>query len=756
MKKSKGIVILLVMALLLGGLSYVAVNGVGQNQTGSAKSIKLGLDLAGGVSITYQVVGEEDPDAEDMKDTIYKLQQRVDGYSTEAVVYQEGTDRINIEIPGVTDANVILEDLGKPGALYFISETDANGEANYTGSLSVGPDGNYQNVYTLNKPIDELIEDGSVVLFGTDVADAQGGYRSDEMGNQNIVIQLSLTDEGTEKFAEATKKAYEAKETIAIYYDGTFVSVPMVNSVITAGTAEITGMKTLEEAQRVASIIRIGGLKLELEELHSKVVGAQLGSEAIATSLKAAAIGLALVILFMICVYYLPGLVAGLALCLYTALIVILLDGFDLTLTLPGVAGIILSIGMAVDANVIIFARIREELATGKTVKSAIKIGFDKALSAIIDGNVTTLIAAGVLWIKGTGSVKGFAQTLVLGIVLSMFTALVVTKLLLNAFYAVGFQSEKWYGVGKEKKTINFLGKKTVFFVISIVAVLAGFVFMGIHKSKGENILNYSLEFVGGASTNVEFPENMSIKDLDTEVVPLIEDITGDGNVQSQKVQGTNEVIFKTRTLTVDEREEMKEVLVDQFNVDENTITVENISSTISKEMKQDTIIAVVIAVILMLIYIRIRFSDIRFGISSVAALIHDVLVVLAFYAIARISVGSTFIACLLTLIGYSINATIVIFDRIRENMNGSSKGKDLAEIVNRSISQTLSRSVFTSLTTFIMVAALYIFGVTSIREFALPLMVGIVCGTYSSVCLTGAMWYLMKKKFVSKKEAAK
>ena len=755
MKKSRAIIILLVMALLLGGLSYVAVNGVGENQAGSAKSIKLGLDLAGGVSITYQVVGEENPDSEDMRDTIYKLQQRVGGYSTEAVVYQEGTDRINIEIPGVSDANAILEELGKPGALYFIAQTDSEGNENYISTLTTGPDGNYRYDYTLNKTIDELTADGSIVLLGTDVANAQAGYHNDDMG-QKVVIQLELTADGTKKFADATTKAYAAQESIAIYYDGTFVSVPMVNSVITGGTAEITGMRTLEEAKKTASIIRIGGLKLELEELHSKVVGAQLGSDAIKTSLKAAAVGLAIVVAVMIAVYFLPGLAAGLALCLYTALMIILLDGFDLTLTLPGVAGIILSIGMAVDANVIIFARIREELATGKTVKSAIKIGFDKALSAIVDGNVTTLIAAGVLWVKGTGSVKGFAQTLVLGIVLSMFTALVVTKLLLYVFYAIGFKSEKWYGVGKTRKAINFLGKKAVFFAISLAVIVAGFVFMGVHKAKGENSLNYSLEFIGGASTNVTFPEDMSIEDLDATVVPVIEGITGDGNVQSQKIQGTNEVIFKTRTLSVEEREVMKNVLVENFNVEQSTITVENISSTISNEMKKDTIIAVAIAVVLMLIYIRIRFSDIRFGISSVAALVHDVLVVLAFYAVARISVGSTFIACLLTIIGYSINATIVIFDRIRENMAEMSSGTDLKELVNISISQTLSRSIFTSLTTFIMVTSLYVFGVTSIREFALPLMVGIVCGTYSSVCLTGAMWYLMRNKYAPKKIASK
>ncbi len=760
MKKSRGILILLVMALLLGGLSYVAVQGVGAEKTGSASSIKLGLDLAGGVSITYRVVGEEKPDSEDMEDTIYKLQQRVEGYSTEAVVYQEGNDRINIEIPGVNDANIILEELGKPGSLYFIAQKDSEGNLNYTSSSTVNADGTYSNVYSLNKTLEELEADGSIVLVGNDVSDAQGGYRTDEMQNQEAVVQLELTAEGAQKFAAATEKAYQGGETIAIYYDYSenesenFISVPRVNAVINTGSAEINGMASLEEARRIASTIRIGGLKLELEELHSKVVGAQLGSDAIRTSLLAAAVGLAIVIIIMIAVYFLPGLTAGIALCLYSVLIVILLDGFDMTLTLPGVAGIILSVGMAVDANVIIFARIREELATGKTVKSAVKIGFDKALSAIIDGNVTTLIAAFVLWFKGTGSVKGFAQTLVLGIVLSMFTALFVTRVLLNAFYAIGFTDMKWYGVGKEKKTKDFLSKKAIFFAVSLVVIAGGFVFMGVHKMQGGNTLNYSLEFIGGASTNVTFKEDMSIEALDSEVVPLLEEITGDGNVQSQKVQGTNEVIFKTRTLTVDEREQMANMLTERFGVDENTIVVENISSTISNEMKKDTIIAVVIAVVLMLIYIRIRFSDIRFGISSVAALLHDVLVVLAFYAVARVSVGSTFIACLLTIVGYSINATIVIFDRIRENMAAAARITDLKELVNRSISQTLSRSIFTSLTTFIMVAALYVFGVTSIREFALPLMVGIVCGTYSSVCLTGAMWYLLRNKFAPKAKA--
>ena len=756
-KKTKSVVVLLLFARLLGLCSYTAIAGFGEDKAGSASSIPLGLDLAGGVSITYQVVGDEKPDDADMSDTIYKLQQRVYNYSTEAQVYKEGDDRINIEIPGVSDANMILEELGKPGSLYFIRQTDGAGNDNYTQSYSVDEEtGEVVQEYVLNKTIDEIVADGSVVLTGTDVASAQAGYRSDQMQSNEYVVQLEMTDEGTAKFAEATEAAFNAGETIAIYYDGKIISAPSVNSVITAGTAEISGMGSFEKAEQLASTIRIGGLKLELEELHSKVVGAQLGSEAIETSLKAGAIGLVMVIVFMVAVYFIPGLVASLALLLYVAMIVVLLYGFDITLTLPGVAGIILSIGMAVDANVIIFARIREEIATGKTVGSAMKIGFDKALSAIIDGNVTTLIAAAVLAVIGSGSVKGFAYTLALGIVLSLFTSLVITRWLLNAFYNLGCKNPKFYGVAKERKTINFLSKKAVFFAVSVAVIVAGFVVMGVNKAGGKDVLNFSLEFKGGTSTNVVFVEDMTIEELDANVVPLIEDITGDGNVQTQKVEGSseNEVIFKTRTLNMEEREELASVLSANFGVDETSITTESISSTISSEMRSESMMAVCVAAVFMLIYIWFRFKDVRFGASSVIALIHDVLVVLAFYAAARISVGSTFIACMLTLVGYSINATIVIFDRIRENMAVMGKKDDLVEVVNRSITQTLSRSIFTSLTTFIMVAVLFVLGVSSIREFALPLMVGIVCGTYSSVCITGALWYVLRMKVGKKKEA--
>ncbi len=716
MTKKSGIISLIVIAVFLAAGIYTALFGLDENKTGSAYNIKQGLDLAGGVSITYQVAGDEEPSAEDMADTIYKLQKRVTSYSTESLVYQEGADRINIEIPGVSDANAILEELGKPGSLEFIDVND------------------------------------NVVLNGTDIKNAQPMVGKDSMGNSQYVVELVMTEEGTKKFAEATQAAVANHDIIYIVYDNEIVSAPTVQSAITDGYAIVEGMASYEEADLLASTIRIGGLKLELEELRSNVVGAQLGERAINTSIMAAAIGFAVIAIFMVAVYLIPGLASVIALLVYVVAVVLLLNGFDITLTLPGIAGIILSIGMAVDANVIIFARIREEIATGKTVSSSVKIGFKKANSAIIDGNVTTLIAALVLGIIGTGAIKGFAQTLGLGIAVSMFTALVVTRVVLNAFYALGIRDEKFYGTAKERKSINFLSRKGVFFAISLACIIAGFVFMGVNKANIGDVLNYSLEFKGGTSTNVTFNENLSLEEIDSEVVPVISDVIGGGAIQTQKVQGTNEVIIKTKTLEVAQREAVNQALEEKYAIDTEKITTETISSTVSNEMRSDAILAVVVATICMLIYIWFRFKDVRFAASSVLALVHDVLVVLAFYAIAKVSVGSTFIACMLTIVGYSINATIVIFDRVRENLSLAGFKEDLQTTVNKSINQTLSRSIFTSLTTFIMVAALYVFGVTSIREFALPIMVGIICGTYSSVCLTGAMWYVFRSKFAKKK----
>ena len=712
MKKSTGIISLVLTVAVTAGLLALAAVGVGENKTGAAKNIPLGLDLAGGVSITYQAKGET-PSAEEMNDTIYKLQKRVEGYSTEAQVYPQGDDRINIEIPGVTDANAILEELGKPGSLSFQDMS------------------------------------GNELLSGTDIKTAEAKAYKDNLNNNDYEVALTLTDEGAEKFAEAT--AANIGSRIAIVYDGETISAPTVQTAITNGNAAITNMESYESAEQLASTIRIGSLKVELEEIQSKVVGAQLGADAIRTSLLAGIIGFALVVIFMIIMYRLPGVAAGIALTSYVGITLGLLNAFEITLTLPGIAGIILGIGMAVDANVIIFARIREEIGAGKSVKGAIKTGFQKALSAILDGNITTLIAAIILSLKGSGSVKGFAHTLALSIVVSMFTALVITRLVMNAFYALGLQDAKLYGIQKERKTINFLSKKNICFVISAVLILGGLAVMGVNGSKGKGVLNYSLEFQGGTSITIPMNEALSIQEIDETVKPVVSEVIGSNEIQAQKVDGSNDVIVKTRALDLETREALCQKLVEKFGVDENQIAIENIGAAISSEMRSDAITAVLLAALFMLLYIWFRFKDIRFATSAVAALLHDVLVVLAFYAVARLSVGSNFIACMLTIVGYSINATIVIFDRIRENLAVAGRKADLQELVNRSITQTLSRSVNTSVTTFITVAVLYILGVASIREFALPLMVGIVCGAYSSVCITGALWYVMKTKLGKK-----
>ncbi|MBR3516802.1 MAG: protein translocase subunit SecD [Lachnospiraceae bacterium] len=760
MKKWQGFLALLVVIGALAGFAYLVMYGVDETGVGSAAKTKLGLDLAGGVSITYEVVGDETPSKEDLDDTVFKLRKRIDQYSTEANVYPEGSNRISIEIPGVTDANAILKELGTPGSLYFIRALDPDGNMNYRQKFNEDGTAAYSEegkpMYELTKPIDQIVAEGSAVLSGTDVVSSEAKSYNNDYNQREYIVSLQFSTEGAQKFADATGEAAARSGlpgTIAIYYDNELLSVPNVQERIAGGSAQISGMRDINEATNLAQNIRIGGLKLELQELRSNVVGAQLGTDAIRTSLMAGLIGLILVILLMIVVYRLPGFASSIALVLYCMMVILCINLFEMTLTLPGIAGIILSVGMAVDANVIIFARIKEELRAGMTVQSAIKSGFSKALSAIVDGNITTLIAAFVLMAMGSGTIKGFAYTLAVGIVLSMFTALFVTRMLINAFYAIGIKSAGLYGLSKkekmgEVKTINFLGKSKVFFGISIAVIVIGIVSMIAFKATTGDALNYSLEFKGGTATTVAFNTVMSRESIEADVIPELEKITGDANVQWQTVNDTNEVIFKTRVLNVDERQALNNAMLSKFNVGEEKITTETIGSTISGEMKKESLMAVGIATLCMLIYIWFRFSDIRFGASAVCALLHDVLVVITFYSLVRYSVSSTFIACMLTIVGYSINATIVIFDRVRENLHDMKKKDTLQDMVNRSVSQTLSRSIFTSLTTVIMVVMLFILGVSSIREFALPLIIGIVCGTYSSVCITGALWYVLREKF--------
>ncbi len=725
MSKKKARIILILLAASLVLLLYTAFIGWGPTGTGAMKNIKLGLDLEGGVSVTYQAK-EDNPSAEDMADTVYKLQKRVDAISTEAHVYQEGSNRINIEIPGVSNAEEILSQLGKPGSLKF------------------------------------ELSDGTEILDGSHIESAEAASTRDNMNNTKYVVEVTFDKKGAKAFGDATTK--NVGKPISIVYDGETISSPVVQQAITDGKCEISGNFTLDSAKELASSIRIGSLSLELEEIRSQVVGAQLGQQALKTSLIGGIIGVICVMIIMIIAYKVPGIVASFALLLYTALDLVAMNAFDMTLTLPGIAGVILSIGMAVDANVIIYARIREEIASGNSVRSAIDTGFRKALSAIIDGNVTTLIACLVLYIMGTGSVKGFAESLALGIFLSMFTALFVSKWIVQSFYELGMSDPKCFGKMIAIKRLNMVGRRKLFFTIALIAILTGPVACIANHAAGRGALNFSMEFRGGTSTDVTFKDSYDINAIDTKIKPVIQKVIGEAEVQAQKVAGGNEIIFKTRTLSNDERQKLSDALDKEFPIDTykdnageqaKAISFETISGTVSNEMRRDAVVAVIIAVVCMLIYIWFRFSDLRFASSAIIALIHDVLVVFASYAITRISVGGTFIAVMLTIVGYSINSTIVIFDRVRENLKSRDKYESLEALVDDSITSTMTRSIYTSLTTFVTVFFLYIVGVPSIKEFSLPLIVGIIAGMYSSVCLTGAMWYTMRIRKDMKDQAA-
>lgn len=724
--KKKGLLHLFIIIAIIGLCSYITLVGITSAHKGSAKNIKLGLDLAGGVSITYEAT-KDNPTATEMKDTIQMMQQRAEVYSTESSVVQVGDNRIEIDIPGVADADEVLKSLGKEGSLDFVAEDD----------MKLDKKGNPQYTKT--------------VCTGKHIKKAEAGTQQNEVTkNKEYVVELSFNAKGTKLFADATKAAYPTKKKIYIVYDGKVLSDPNVQAEITDGKAVISGsFDTYDKAEELASMIRIGALSVELKEIQSQVVGAQLGQDAIQTSLLAGAIGFALVVIFMLVFYRLPGLAASIALVFYLVLMLVALNGLNITLTLPGVAGIILNIGMAVDANVIIFTRIKEELAKGKSVQTSIKLGFEKALSAIVDGNVTTLIAAFVLYIKGSGTIRGFATTLAMGIILSMFTALYITKYILQAMYSLGVDDVKYFGVEKPRRQIKFVQNRVKFFVISGVLIAGCVVCLIVNKATSGNILNYGLDFLGGTTYDIPFGKDTKIdSSLKKEVESIFAKNSNSNDIVISEVSGSNELNVKTVELTEEQRANVTNELSKKYSIKEKNIQIQSISASVSGEMKRDAVLAVIIAAICMLIYIWFRFKDIVFAGSAVLALLHDVIVVLLVYAAAKISVGNTFIACMLTIVGYSINATIVIFDRIRENIGTRSSITDerLSEIVNDSITQTLTRSINTSLTTFFMVFMLAILGVDSVREFAIPLLAGIVCGAYSSVCITGTLWYTIKK----------
>ncbi len=769
MNKNKGIIFFGISILIILLCCYTTIFGFGGGKVGSAGNIKLGLDLRGGVSITYET-DEANPDPTDLADTIYKLQLRVQQYSTDAAVYQEGANRITVEIPGVYDTQKVIEELGRPGSLQFVSideskipgqeesatsSTDGIQTIDVTTGEVIDTTGNLvadttTEDTTEGPTLEEILNSDAATIWvtGDQVKNAQAGTQQDQTtGNSEFVVQLTLNDEGAKAFAEATEQNLNG--IIYIIYDGQIVSYPRVQSVISDGNCIIEGMESYEAAQTLASTIRIGSLKLSLHEISSKVVSAKLGDNAVSTSLMAGAIGILLIIIFMIIYFKVPGVAAAFALIFYTAAMLLLLNAFDLTLTISGLAGIILSIGMAVDGNVIINARIKEELEAGRSTQEAVKYGFKKSTSAILDGNITTLIVAIVLLIFGSGTIKGFGMTLAIGIVLSVITSLLVSRLIVSCLFAMGLKDSKHYArvSTKKRKVFDFVGKKKIWFGVGAVLIVAGIITMLVCGLTTKKALNYNIEFAGGYSTTVDFDKDYSIDDFNDKIKKDISGIIGSNDIEGQKTTGSNQYVIKTPELELKTWNNMKDMLVKNYGADAGSISYEHISATVSNELQKDAFISMAIAIVCMLLYIWIRFRKFKFAISSVIALAHDVMIVITFYAIFRLSVGNSFIACILTIVGYSINATIVIFDRIRENLANPELNYDLKLVTNTSIQQTISRSIYTSATTFATVLFLYILGVESMKEFALPLAVGIIAGAFSSIFISGSLYYIMTKK---------
>lgn len=709
--------VLVVIITLVGW--YITVFGVGK--LNSIKDVmKFGLDINGGVYVVMEAdtnqKGEEL--SKTMEQTRAVLNQRVNAMGlSEATVNLEGEKRLRVEMPGVENADEAIKSIGKTAQLKF------------------------------------LLADGTEILTGKDVKNA-AAQTDTEHGGYKIVLEF--TDNGTKKFAEATAKASSgqvqssnsgiAGNVIMIMLDDEIVTAPQVKEVINSPSCEITnpgGMK-FEEASNTAALIRGGALPVGLQEVTSSVQTATVGADALSKSVLAGIIGLILVFLLMLLMYNVLGLMADIALALYVLLVLWFMTAIGTVLTLPGIAAIILSIGMAVDANVIIFSRIKDEIGNGKTIRVAVSEGFSHAVVTVLDAQITTLIAAVVLYEIGSTTVKGFAITLMIGIIASIFTAVVISQILIGLIAnSKHFSKNKYFGCNEDgtpkrliRKQFNFIRNRRIFYIISGTVIAVGLIFA---VAKG---FNYGIDFTGGTMMQFDMGKKVdtTVLEKDLSSFKLDPQIILAGENQDQ-------VIIKTiKALDNDKRQEVINVLSEKYSLaDKDVLASEQFGPTVGKELRTNALKAVIIASLCMLVYIIFRFKSWKYGVSSILGLVHDVLVVLAIYAIMNITINNPFIAGILTVVGYSINDTIVIFDRIRENRKLYRKDP-LEPAIDNSINQTLNRSVMTSLTTLICIVPLTIMVSTSIREFVIPLMIGVAVGTYSSIFLCSPLLFEFSK----------
>ena len=717
--RTKKILSLLVIVILVLGW-IISIFGAGPVKKIS-EQLKYGLDINGGVYVLLEA--ETDATGTElsrlMEQTKAVLENRVNAMGiSEATVSVEGSNRVRVEMPGVDNAKEAIDQIGRTAQLRF------------------------------------LLADGTEVMNGDAVSDA--GFDTDGT-NGGYKITMEFTSEGSDLFSEATAKTASgditstikdangtavSNQAIVIMLDDEIISAPVADKQITSRSCEITrpGGFTQEEASQISSLIRGGALPASLVEVNSSVESATIGADALTKSVEAGIIGLCIVFVLMILAYGILGFVADVALALYVLLDLWILGGLGAVLTLPGIAGIILSIGMAVDSNVIIFTRIREEVAKGKSVLTAVDSGFHSALTTVIDSQTTTLIAAFVLYLIGTTSVRGFALTLMLGTVLSIFTAVVITQLFVSVIAEnKTFGQPKYFGMKSDgtprmfiKHQFNFIKNRKKFYAISLVVFLIG---IGCAGFKG---LQFGIDFTGGTTIQLDMGEQVDID----EVKDTIASYELDPTIVYAGEENDQIVIRTIKDLKSDERNEVVDTLREKYDLaDDAVLASEEFGPTVGKELQNNAVKAVLIASLCMLIYIRFRFKTWKFGVAAISGLIHDVLITLAIYAIFGFTINNPFIAGILTVVGYSINDTIVVFDRIREN-EIYYKRKEMDKRINDSVNQTLSRSLMTSLTTLIVMVPLFFMVSDEIRQFLIPLIIGVSVGTYSSICLCSPFLY--------------
>lgn len=736
--KTKKLITFVSLILLVGVMVYTAMFGLGTKDVGITSiedSMKLGLDIQGGVRLEYEAQTDLEGDAlrRELDGTRAVMLTRIDskGLMEPSVTINYDKKRILVEMPGVSDVSEAAAFIGTTAKLTFHKipeDVVITREQVEAGDLRID-----------SIESEEIADGGSVKDSGSRFLTDPGRYTG-------YVVDLNLDRTGTKAFEDATLEFVNrpsGQGQIAIAVDGIVISAPWANYVITSGDSYITNMDQTA-AENLALQIKSGALPLELKEVRSSLIGPTLGQDALESSVQAGLIGLILVILFMVIYYRVPGMIASIALILYATIILFSMVGLQATLTLPGVLGIVLSLGMAVDANVVIFERLKEELKNGKTVRAAIKYGFKRAMKTIMDANITTLIAAVVLYSFGEGPIKGFATTLAIGIVVSILTAVFFTRSLLVLIDGLGLvKNKKAFGSLKDKpiKDIKLLNHFKVWFAVSGVIIVIGLGSFIINSG-----FNLGIDFQGGTSLQYNLNQTYEIDDVkaaldgvtvEGEALDAVYIKTGIGETKEE------EIIIRTKqSLDVNVRQEIEERLNETYSsVDFREVS--QFSPSIGDEIKQRAVIAILIAAVGMLIYITFRF-ELIFGLASIVALAHDVLILLAVYAVFRIPLSSAFIAAVLTVVGYSINDTIVVFDRIRENVKFE-KRPDYFELANRSLGQTIIRSINTSLTTLFVIGALYFLGVDSIKDLAFPLLAGILAGTYSSIFIASPTWALWR-----------